>query len=97
MPADLPAGASWIHATRGGPDDLPHRARLGAVRRGRLLGLECTHILGSRYEEVVAEPGPRGEHVTLACVDARCRDVAGRGRTPSWSCRLKGRAQRLSG
>ncbi|MEV5129778.1 GNAT family N-acetyltransferase [Streptomyces sp. NPDC053705] len=98
MLADLPAEASWIHATWGGPDGLAASGTAwGAVRRGRLLGLACTHILGSRYEDVavVAGPGPRGEHVTLACVDALCRDIAGRGHTPSWSCRREDRTQRL--
>lgn len=98
MLADLPAEASWIHATWGGPDGLAASGMAwGAVRRGRLLGLACTHILGSRYEDVavVAGPGPRGEHVTLACVDALCRNIAGRGHTPSWSCRREDRTQRL--
>ncbi|MFI8339078.1 GNAT family N-acetyltransferase [Streptomyces sp. NPDC085639] len=90
--------ASWIHATWGGPRGLAGSgAAWGAFRRGWLLAVACTHVLGSRYEDVAvhAEPGHRGEHLALACVGALCGDVAVRGRTPSWSCSRHDRTGRL--
>ncbi|MFJ2747239.1 GNAT family N-acetyltransferase [Streptomyces sp. NPDC087297] len=90
--------ASWIHATWGGPHGLAEsEAAWGAFRRGRLLAVACTYLLGSRYEDVAvhAEPGHRGEHLALACVGALCGDIAGRGRTPSWSCSRHDRTGRL--
>ncbi|WP_053702513.1 GNAT family N-acetyltransferase [Streptomyces sp. WM6368] len=90
--------ASWIHATWGGPHGLAESgAAWGAFRRGRLLAVACTYLLGSRYEDVAvhAEPGHRGEHLALACVGALCGDIAVRGRTPSWSCSRHDRTGRL--
>ncbi|MET9610027.1 GNAT family N-acetyltransferase [Streptomyces sp. NPDC006512] len=90
--------ASWIHATWGGPHGLAGSgAAWGALRRGRLLAVACTYVLGSRYEDVAvhAEPGHRAEDLALACVSALCGDIAARGRTPSWSCSRHDRTGRL--
>ncbi|MFD8985098.1 GNAT family N-acetyltransferase [Streptomyces sp. NPDC059564] len=90
--------ASWIHATWGGPHGLAGSgAAWGAFRRGRLLAVACTYVLGSRYEDVAvhAAPGHRTQQPALACVSALCQDIAARGRTPSWSCSRHDRPSRL--
>ncbi|MFD6887443.1 GNAT family N-acetyltransferase [Streptomyces sp. NPDC059957] len=96
--AGLAPEASWIHATWGGPHGLAGSAAAwGAFRRGQLLAVACTYVLGSRYEDIAvhAAPGHGGQHLALACVSALCEDVAARGRTASWSCSRENRTSRL--
>ncbi|MCX5380831.1 GNAT family N-acetyltransferase [Streptomyces sp. NBC_00091] len=96
--AALGPGAGWIHSTWGGPHGLAGSgAAWGAFRRGQLLAVACTYLLGSRYEDVavLAAPGHRRQHLALACVTALCEDIAARGRTPSWSCSRDNRPSRL--
>ncbi|WP_308369432.1 MULTISPECIES: GNAT family N-acetyltransferase [unclassified Streptomyces] len=89
---------SWIHATWGGPCGLAASgAAWDAFRRGRLLALACTYVLGSRYKDVaaLADSGHRLRHPALACVTALCEDIPARGRVPSWSCSRADRPSRL--
>lgn len=59
-------------------------------RDGRLLSVACTYFLGSRHEEILVAtvPEERRRGLALACVAGLCADVAGRGRTASWTCSL---------
>ncbi|WP_405982394.1 GNAT family N-acetyltransferase [Streptomyces sp. NBC_00158] len=96
--AALGHGVAWIHRSWGGPEQLASSGHCwGAFHRGRALSLACTYFLGSRYEDVaaLADPGHRRQHLALACVTALCRDIAARGRTPSWTCSRDNRPSRL--
>lgn len=95
---ELAADAAWIHATWGGPAALA-ASRLGwaAVDRDRMLAVACTYVLGTAYEDIACFTAPdhRRRGLALACVTALCRDIAARGRTPSWTCSRDHRPSRL--
>ncbi|MFB7280490.1 GNAT family N-acetyltransferase [Streptomyces hydrogenans] len=88
----------WTFATWGGPEGL---ARSGhgwaAFRKDRALAVACSRFTGSRYEDVACatDPTERRQHLALACLAGLTADIAGRGRTATWSCSRENRASRL--
>ncbi|MFD6249105.1 GNAT family N-acetyltransferase [Streptomyces roseolus] len=94
--AGTPLGRPF--ATWGGPEGL---ARSGhgwaAFRKDRILAVACSRFTGSRYEDVACatDPSERRQHLALACVVGLTADIAGRGRTATWSCSRENRASRL--
>ncbi|WP_437041783.1 GNAT family N-acetyltransferase [Streptomyces angustmyceticus] len=90
--------AAWVHASWGGPAALA-AAGLGwaAVRKEAVLAVACTYFRGTRYEDIACftAPAHRRRRLALACATALCRDIAARGRTPSWTCSRDHRPSRL--
>ncbi|MFF7230282.1 GNAT family N-acetyltransferase [Streptomyces sioyaensis] len=94
----LAADAAWIHASWGGPAGLAASGRgWAALDRDRMLAVACTYVHGTAYEDVACftDPAHRRRGLALACVTALCRDIAARGRTPSWTCSRDHRPSRL--
>jgi hypothetical protein len=86
---------SWISKTWGGPEGLAASGHgWGAFAEGRLVSVACSFFVGDRYEElgVVTEEEFRGAGLNGACAGALCEDIAGRGRTPSWTTSPDNRA-----
>ncbi|QHC23109.1 GNAT family N-acetyltransferase [Streptomyces sp. GS7] len=110
VPGDAPGLAAldpdtaWIHASWGGPAGLAASgAGWAAFRKGhlgqpeRLLAVACTYFQGTAHEDIacVTVPDARRQRLALACVTALCRDIAARGRTPTWTCSRDNRPSRL--
>lgn len=78
----------WIADTWGGPTGLAASGfAWGAFAKGRLAAVACSFFVGDGYEDVgvVTEPLHRGRGLSAACAAALARDIARRGRVPSWT------------
>ncbi|WP_347240036.1 GNAT family N-acetyltransferase [Streptomyces lydicus] len=96
--AALAPDTAWVHASWGGPAGLA-ASGLGwaAFGKDEILAVACTYFHGTAYEDIACytDPAHRRRRLALACVTALCQDVAGRGRTPSWTCSRDNRPSRL--
>jgi RimJ/RimL family protein N-acetyltransferase len=79
---------AWIAKSWGGPEGLAAGGTgWGAFAGERLVAVACPFFVGTVYEDlgVATEPEFRGRGLSTACAAAVCRDVADRGRIPSWT------------
>lgn len=86
--ARLAPDLTWIAETWDGPAGLAASGYAwGAFIDGVLASVACSFFVGETYEDigVVTEAAYRGRGYSSACSAALCREIQGRGRTPTWS------------
>lgn len=86
--AELSEENRWVSKTWCGPAGLAASGiAWAAVVSGRPVSVACPFFVTPMYEDlgVVTEPDYRGRGMSVACTEAVCRDVRGRGRTPTWA------------